>query len=109
MDQEEIRKNLLKEKEELELMIEDLEREGRELIVEQVKTPDEEADKYEFKQEYHIQIENFKQRLEKINKALKKIDSGEYGICEKCGKKIEEARLKIDLAVELCRDCAFNL
>lgn len=35
-------------------------------------------------------------RLENINLALEKIEKGKYGICEKCGKNIEEKRLKIE-------------
>lgn len=108
MNLEEIKTKLLKEKEELELMIESLEKEEKEYLYEQVKTPDEEADKYEFKQEYHIQLENLKERLGKVNKALERIEKGDYGICEKCHKKIEEARLKIDPATNICRNCALK-
>ena len=39
--------------------------------------------------------ETLEQSLEMINKALAKIDNGTYGICQKCGKPIKEARLEI--------------
>lgn len=108
MNLEEIRNKLLKEKEEIELILKDLETEERETLREVVKTPDEEADRYEAGQEFHIQKENLINRLERINKALKKIDEDTYGICEKCGKNIEEARLKIDLATPYCRNCSLK-
>jgi DnaK suppressor protein len=36
---------------------------------------------------------NLETSLEKIKIALQKIEAGTYGICEKCGRPIEEARL----------------
>ena len=32
--------------------------------------------------------------LQKIERALQKIEAGTYGICERCGKPIEKARIK---------------
>ena len=40
-----------------------------------------------------------------LEKALKKITNGDYGICENCGKEIEEPRLKLVPAAELCMIC----
>jgi DnaK suppressor protein len=40
--------------------------------------------------------------LKNIEKALKRMQEGTYGICEKCGKKINKARLKIYPAANLC-------
>ncbi|MFA6304175.1 MAG: TraR/DksA C4-type zinc finger protein [Patescibacteria group bacterium] len=39
--------------------------------------------------------ETLEQSLEMINRSLKKIDEGTYGICEKCGQAILPERLKI--------------
>ena len=44
-------------------------------------------------------------RLNQINKALSKIRSGTYGICEKCGKPIEQKILDIDPESLLCKNC----
>lgn len=44
-------------------------------------------------------------RLLDINKALEKIKKGKYGKCEKCGKKIEEQRIKAYPAAKLCGKC----
>ena len=44
-------------------------------------------------------------RLRNINSALEKIKKGEYGICEKCGGKIEAERLKAYPEVKNCSKC----
>lgn len=41
-----------------------------------------------------------------VDKALSKMESGTYGICEKCGGKIEAERLEADPAASLCIKCA---
>jgi len=40
--------------------------------------------------------------LNSINHALEKIKKGKYGICEKCGQKISEERLRAYPAATLC-------
>ncbi len=44
-------------------------------------------------------------RLDQINRALEKIKKGVYGICEKCGKPIEQRILDIDPESLLCKNC----
>jgi len=44
-------------------------------------------------------------KLKNIDLALEKIKKGEYGICENCGKKTEEERLKISPEARLCLKC----
>jgi len=44
-------------------------------------------------------------RLDAIEDALNKIDSGRYGVCEKCGKKIKNARLQAIPYARLCIKC----
>lgn len=41
-------------------------------------------------------------RLQDINLALKKIEQGNYGICEKCGNPIELDRLKANPEAKTC-------
>lgn len=48
---------------------------------------------------------NLEESLEKIDKALKRIEEGKYGRCEKCGKEIEQARLKAYPEATLCLSC----
>lgn len=42
-------------------------------------------------------------KLTDINSALEKIEKGNYGICEKCGKEIEEERLKTIPEARFCQ------
>src|SRR5579884_8007 len=46
--------------------------------------------------------ENLTQTLNKIQLSLKKLNKGTYGICEKCGKQIEEERLLAYPTATLC-------
>jgi RNA polymerase-binding transcription factor len=45
---------------------------------------------------------NLRDLLEKIEKAVTKIDEGTYGLCDRCGKPIEKARLKALPYANLC-------
>ncbi|HEY8201278.1 MAG TPA: TraR/DksA C4-type zinc finger protein [Actinomycetota bacterium] len=49
--------------------------------------------------------QNVRDLLDKMTKALHKIDDGTYGICESCGEPIEAARLKALPHVLLCLSC----
>ncbi len=46
-----------------------------------------------------------RQLIFKIQEALRRLDEGEYGICEACGEKIGLARLKARPVTTLCIDC----
>lgn len=66
---------------------------------------EEEADEM---QEYDnmLSVEhNLETRLKDIHSALSKIEKGEYGKCEKCGKEIEEERLMANPEAKLCMGC----
>lgn len=39
-----------------------------------------------------------------VERAIARLDSGEYGICEMCGKKISDARLEARPAARYCVD-----
>jgi len=41
----------------------------------------------------------------KIQRAVKKLDEGTFGVCEKCGKEISEERLKVRPMATLCIKC----
>lgn len=43
--------------------------------------------------------------LKKIDKALKKMEEGEYGICELCGEEISVKRLEARPVTDLCIRC----
>ena len=44
--------------------------------------------------------------LVRIELALRRIDSGDYGYCDDCGQEIGEKRLEIDPSATLCVRCA---
>lgn len=44
-------------------------------------------------------------KLKAINLALKKMEEGNYGICERCQKPINKERLKAYPAARTCVDC----
>lgn len=43
-----------------------------------------------------------------VNKALKKIEEGNYGLCEKCDKPIDPKRLEAFPSATSCMDCKKN-
>jgi DnaK suppressor protein len=47
-------------------------------------------------------VNNLRDLMEKIEKAMTKIDEGTYGLCDRCGKPIEKARLKALPYANLC-------
>jgi RNA polymerase-binding protein DksA len=56
-----------------------------------------------FEREKELSIEqNVRDLIQKIDRALKRIEAGTYGICDRCGKPIEKARLKALPYVDLC-------
>jgi RNA polymerase-binding protein DksA len=56
-----------------------------------------------FEREKDLSIEqNVRDLLQKIDRALKRMEAGTYGICDRCGKPIEKARVKALPYVDLC-------
>jgi len=45
-------------------------------------------------------------QLAEIDAALKKFEASTYGVCEKCGRKIELPRLEAIPQAKLCMSCA---
>ena len=48
---------------------------------------------------------NLLKEKEDVDLALKKMEIGEYGHCEKCSKEIDKARLEILPTARLCMNC----
>ena len=66
---------------------------------------DEEADEVQeydnaLSLEYSLEL-----KLKDVNMALEKIEKGGYGICENCGKKIDEKRLLACPEAKTCLKC----
>ena len=56
-----------------------------------------------FEREKDLSIEqNVRDLMHKIEGALKRIADGTYGLCDRCGKPIEKARIKALPYVDLC-------
>ncbi len=47
-------------------------------------------------------VNNLRDLMERIDKALAKMDEGTYGMCDRCGKPIEKARIKALPYANLC-------
>ena len=60
------------------------------------------AEDYE---ERSMKLNLLETRLGDINKALGKIETKGYGICEVCGKDVEEDRLEVNPAAKTCKEC----
>lgn len=52
-----------------------------------------------------VDTDHTRKKLQEVKKTLDKIKKGKYGICERCGQKIAEARLKVLATAINCRDC----
>jgi RNA polymerase-binding transcription factor len=56
-----------------------------------------------FEREKDLSIENnVRDLLNKIARALRRMEEGSYGVCDICGKPIEKARIKALPYVDLC-------
>ena len=106
LDLQKIRKAL--EKERLQLS-RSLQEEG--LFLETVESPDE-IDAANFLEFHEIQsslVELSKNKIERIDRALARLDGGTYGICLKCGETILPERLLALPDAELCINCQARL
>lgn len=55
---------------------------------------------------FGLRVKDREQKLiAKIKQALKRIEEGTFGICERCGEPIEKERLKARPVATLCIDC----
>jgi DnaK suppressor protein len=103
------RQALLHEREELEAQLRELEESsfstGQSELTGEVAFDEEYADAgtATFERERDLSIENnSRDLLGKIEKALARMDEGTYGLCERCGRPIEKARLKALPYANLC-------
>ncbi len=66
----------------------------------------EDTDRGNAKEEYLRKCRDKKARKAEIEAALAKISIGTFGICEKCSREIDPARLEGNLARKYCISCA---
>jgi RNA polymerase-binding transcription factor DksA len=60
-----------------------------------------------FEMEHYMALKKLQtDEVRKIRQASAKVDEGTYGICEACGKDIDNKRLEVLPQASLCIDCA---
>jgi DnaK suppressor protein len=106
---EELRERLLTERAELQDQLTTIEEQSfatsQSDLSGEVSFDEENADAgtFTFERERDLSIENnVRDLLGKIDRALARMDDGTYGLCARCGKAIEKARLKALPYVDLC-------
>ena len=50
-------------------------------------------------------LDRYRKLISKIDKALKKMDEGDFGVCEECGEEISVKRLEARPETTLCIRC----
>lgn len=107
------KKRLEEEKERLEELIEDYERElevARMTESSSDRSPDPgNAEASSMKLEYAKELsieQNTLDLLGKVNHALERVEAGKYGNCERCGDAIPVERLDVLPYATLCVECA---
>jgi RNA polymerase-binding transcription factor DksA len=106
---DDLRSRLLEERQELDTQLTTIEdgsfAQSQSDLSGDVGLDDESADAgtATFEREKDLSIEqNVRDLMAKIDRALKRMDEGTYGLCDRCGKPIEKARVKALPYVDLC-------
>lgn len=73
----------------------------RDQLVDFYDSADDERDR----QLQYLLTDRDREKLLEIDEALQRIEEGTYGICEECGKKILESRLRAMPFARLCVSC----
>ena len=53
----------------------------------------------------HAVEETARGELKQIERALERLEAGTYGVCDECGRRIEEERLRVVPYAVHCRHC----
>jgi RNA polymerase-binding protein DksA len=78
----------------------------RELMQAEVDVEPDEGDAEIFEREKNAAlIAVLERKLSDIETALRSIEKGQYGTCERCGKQIELERLEVKPDATLCLSC----
>lgn len=78
----------------------------RELMQAEVDVEPDEGDAEIFEREKNAAlIAVLERKLGDIESALRSIEKGQYGVCERCGKSIELERLEVKPDATLCLNC----
>ena len=109
MDKATARRRLEKERTRLQGMREDLEREREETTADgagELSTVDQHpgdsgTETFELEKTVSL-LEQMEDELQEVEAAFQRVEAGTYGICSRCGKPIEKARLKALPYADLC-------
>jgi RNA polymerase-binding protein DksA len=78
----------------------------RELMQAEVDVEPDEGDAEIFEREKNAAlIAVLERKIQDIDAALRSIEKGQYGICERCGNPIEAGRLEVKPDATLCLAC----
>ena len=106
MDSQKIQEYKEKLEKEREKLIDELiKEESGEDFGSDVDSYDEEADEAESLGDKLALGQVTRGKINEIDAALNRIRDGKYGICEKCGKEIEEEVLAISPESRFCKNC----
>ncbi|MBU0708149.1 TraR/DksA C4-type zinc finger protein [Patescibacteria group bacterium] len=75
----------------------------------QENAPEEDADEAEAGARFAALKGVFVRRLRDVRAALRKVRGGSYGLCDRCGEKIDPARIKAKPDARYCLKCAKDL
>ncbi len=105
---EELRQKLLSERAFLIRQVREFEEIAKERVV-GYKTHQADDATYALEQATNMALERHAaRRLREIEDALRRFESGTYGVCEDCGAKINIDRLKVLPWTALCINCALR-
>lgn len=100
-----VKRRLLKEYERLSTRLSSLVDKGKALWDEYGNKDEENAAEVsEFQDKLSLE-KNLEKSISDVQTALKHVDEGTYGICQTCGKPIEEKRLEIAPSATTCVSC----
>lgn len=68
--------------------------------------PEDDAEEAEVSHRVSALKEVIRRRLNNVRNVLSKLKRGSYGLCDRCGKKINPARLKAQPEARFCLQCA---
>lgn len=100
-----LRRKLMEKKEDIKKIVRENNREEKDFLSTDVgDIADVASDSVERELLFELN-DNEKRILGNVEDALQKIESGAYGVCEKCGKEIEIERLKAMPFAKFCIKC----
>lgn len=108
LDLERFRKLLIRERERLiqerRSAFEDDEEGPAELADYDNHPADAASDTFERTKDHALE-ENYREIIDRIDEALRKIEDGTYGVCDRCGGPIKPERLKAIPYATMCIEC----